>query len=240
MENKDHPEGYEEVKYYYSEGLKSKFEIVKHPEYDKTIPQMMESIDNYNLTKKETENYPYFTSQNSLQYLPKLNIPSDIFSIVQLKELHSKLPYYHQYTNLKRIFSISVDGCALRTFYSKCEGISNSVLVVKDNENNIFGAYASDTFSPQCQFYGTGECFLFSFFKENRIHVYNSTGKNDHYMYCDHEQICFGCSDDYFSLALTNDFLDGYSKETQTYDNECLTKSDKFTIVKLELWGFEG
>ena len=50
------------------------------------------------------------------------------------------------------------------------------------------------------------------------------------YMYCDNDQIYFGCSDDYFSLALTNDFLKVYSKNTKTYDNECLTKSDNFTI----------
>ena len=59
-------------------------------------------------------------------------------------------------------------------------------------------------------------------------------------MYCDDYQICFGCSDDYFSLCLSNNFLDGYSQKTQTYDNENLTKSDKFIITKLELWGFEG
>ena len=64
--------------------------------------------------------------------------------------------------------------------------------------------------------------------------------KNEHYMYCDNNQICFGCSDDYFSLALTNDLLDGYSKNTKTYNNDCLNKNDKFTILKLELWGFEG
>ena len=78
---------------------------------------------------------------------------------MQLKELHSKLPYYHQYTNLKRVFSISVDGCALRSFYSKCENVNNSIIVVKDDEGNVFGAYASEAFKPQSTFYGTGDYF---------------------------------------------------------------------------------
>ena len=231
------PQDFEPVKYIEAEKINSQFEIFKSPEWDKTISNILESVDKYK-TGKEVGNYPYFTTQNTAQYLPKLNIPSEIFSTVQLKELHSKLPYYHQYTDLKRVFSISVDGCALRSFYNKCESVNNSIIVVKDDEGNVFGAYASEAFSPKFTFFGTGECFLFTFYKENKIHVYNSTGANDHYMYCDSDQVCFGCSDDYFSLALTNDFLKGYSKNTKTYDNEPLNKNDKFVIVKLELWTF--
>ena len=57
-------------------------------------------------------------------------------------------------------------------------------------------------------------------------------------MYCDDNQICFGCSDDDFSLSLRNDFLEGYSNITQTYQNRPLSSKDKFIIVKLELWAF--
>ena len=237
--HKSHPQDFEPVKYIESEKINSLFEIHKSPEWDKTVPQILDLVDKCK-DGKEEGNYPYFTRQNAVQYLPKLDVPTEIFTNIQLKELHSKLPYYHQYTNLKRIFSISVDGCALRSFYNKCEGINNSIIAIKDDEGNVFGAYASESFKPKFTFYGTGECFLFTFYKDNRIHIYNSTGQNDHYMYGDNDQICFGCSDDYFSLALTNDFLSGYSKATKTYDNESLNKRDKFTIVKLELWAFEG
>ena len=118
--------------------------------------------------------------------------------------------------------------------------MSNSILVIKDEDGNIFGGYASEVWQPKFTFFGTGECFLFSYFKENRINVYNSTGENEHYMYGDNDQICMGCSDDYFSLSLRNNLLDGYSKKTKTYNNECLNDKDKFTIVKLELWTFHG
>ena len=109
---------------------------------------------------------------------------------------------------------------------------------MKDDEGNIFGGYASEKFEPIQNFMGTGECFLFSFYKGNKIHVFNSTGINRFYMYGDNEQICFGCSDDYFSLTLTKDFLEGYTHTTQTYQNMPLSSKDKFTIVKLEVWAF--
>ena len=233
------PQNFEPVKYLESEKINSLFEIYKSPDWEKTIPELLDTVEKYQQGKK-LDNYPYFTAQNTAQYLPKLNVPSEIFNSIQLKELHSKLPYYHQYTNLRRVFSISVDGCALRSFYDKCEGVSNSILVIKDEDGNIFGGYASEVWQPKVTFFGTGECFLFSYFKENRINVYNSTGENEHYMYGDNDQICMGCSDDYFSLSLRNNLLDGYSKKTKTYNNECLNDKDKFTIVKLELWTFHG
>ena len=64
--------------------------------------------------------YPYFIPDNSLQYLPKLNTPSEILNSLQLKQLHSNLPDYHKYTNLKLHFSISVDGSSLKSFYNRC------------------------------------------------------------------------------------------------------------------------
>ena len=242
MEEKEPlPPDFEPIKYLESEKINSIFEITKSPDWEKTIPELLETVEKYQTGKQsQTDNYPYFTSHNTAQYLPKLNIPSEIFSSIQLKELHSKLPYYHQYTNLKRVFSISVDGCALRSFYDKCEKVNNSILVLKDEDGNIFGGYASEAWTPKYTFYGTGECFLFTYYKENRINIFSSTGQNDHYMYGDDEQICMGCSDDYFSLSLRNNFLDGYSKSTKTYNNETFNNKDKFTIDKLELWTFEG
>jgi len=44
------------------------------------------------------------------------------------------------------------------------------------------------------KFYGTGETFVFSFYKGDRIHSYASTGLNDYYIYTDMEMIAFGCS----------------------------------------------
>ena len=236
-EEKNLSKGIEEIKDKENEIKKGDciFEVIKTKEWDEVIPHIIQVMDQ----NKTSIEYPYFRIQNAVQYLPKLDIPSDILNTNQLKELHSRLPNYHQYSNLYRIFSISVDGSNLKTLYNKCEGINNSVLIIRDEEGNVFGAYASEEFTPTSKFSGTGECFLFTFFKENKIHIYCSTGINDHYMYCDNEQICFGCSDDYFSLALRNNLLDGYSKCTQTYKNEPLNNNDKFLIVKLEIWGFK-
>lgn len=238
MEKKTSSSETEQVQYIETSTPNSLFEIYKSPEWDKNILRTFECIEKCKDEEKGYGDYPYFRPQNAAQFLPKLDKPSEIFSPPQLKELHSHLPYYHQYTNWSLAFTISQDGCALKSFYTKSEGINNSIIAVKDEDGNVFGAYASEGFNPTSNFSGTGETFLFTFYQGNRVQVFNATGNNEYYMYCDYNQICFGCSDDYFSLVLKDDFLNGYSKKTNTYDNECLNNKDKFDIIKMELWTF--
>jgi hypothetical protein len=230
---------FEPIKYEDYKKEEGILEIYKNQDYNQIVPLILDAIDHTKNKEKSYGNYPYFRTKTKLDFLPKLDVPSDILNTAKLKQLYEFLPDSHQYSNLYRIFSMTVDGCALKTFYNKCQDINNSILVIKDDEDNVFGGYASECFEPTRNFSGTGECFLFTFYNGNKIHVFNSTGINRFYMYCDDKQVCFGCSDDYFSLSLRNDFLEGYTQTTQTYQNLLLSSKDKFTIVKLELWGFE-
>jgi len=117
--------------------------------------------------------------------------------------------------------------------------VSQTILVLKDDEGNVFGTFNSEAFKESSKFYGTGETFLFSFYKTEKIHCFHSTGINDHFIYSDKDIIGFGSSDNYFSLQIKDDLLKGYSKTTQTYKNPCLSDKSNFFICKLELWGIE-
>ena len=193
----------------------------------------------YNISHNiETYNdYPFFRIQNTNKYIPKLSKESEILNKQQLRELHSFLPYFQQYKDLTLLYSMSVDGTALQTFYTKAEGTQNSILVIKDDSNNIFGAYITeDIHIKYNEFYGTAETFIFTFFDTNRIHVFPATQQNDYYIYSDNKRLAFGCSDDAFSLRLEDDFWNGYTAKTKTFNNLPLSKSEKFIVVKLELW----
>jgi hypothetical protein len=217
------------------------FEVFKSKDYTEIVSNIIQSIDNYYQDAETYDDYPYFRVQNTCKFIPKVNTPSEILSERQLRELHAHLPYYHQYKNLKLVFSTSKDGCSLKTFYAKGDEVSNSILLVKDDNQNIFGVYASEEFKCNSHgFYGTGETFLFTFYKTERIHCFPSSGVNDYYIYSDDKIICFGCSDNYFSLSLEKDFLSGYTKSTQTFKNPPLSLKDNFFISKLEVWTFDG
>jgi len=62
------------------------------------------------------------------------------------------------------VYSLEQDGVSLGTLYKKCDeyrGLRNGyVLVVRDGEGSLFGAYLTDPPHPSPHYYGTGECFL--------------------------------------------------------------------------------
>ena len=213
------------------------FEVFKNENYEKIVPNLIKDINSSNPNNKSGD-YPYFKPNNVIKYLPRLDSDSEILNNEQLKELHSYLPYFHQYVSFHKAFSISIDGSALKSLYKKCSGIKNSILVIKDDEGNVFGGYASYEFYPSATFSGSLDNFLFTFYKEDKIYIYRATELNDHYMYCDNEKICFGNTDDYFSLCIKNNLLEGYSKSTSTYKNKPLNNKEKFIIFKLEVWSF--
>jgi hypothetical protein len=233
-------DSYEPIEYEDSKNEEAIFDIFLAPDYKEIMSNIVQSIDNYYQENENYDDYPYFRVQNTNKYVPKLKTPSEIFSERQLRELHANLPYHNQYKNLKLLYSTSRDGYYLKTFYSKAERNMNTILVIKDDSNNVFGAYVSEEYKCNPHgFYGTGETFLFTYFKTERIHCFHSSGLNDYYVYSDEQILSLGCSDNYFSISLEKDFLSGYSRPTQTFKNPCLSSKEDFFVSKLELWGFE-
>jgi len=61
-------------------------------------------------------------------------------------------------------FGLERDGVSLATLYQKCAAYKGKrgglVLVVKDGEGGIFGAFLTDPPHPNPHYFGTGECFL--------------------------------------------------------------------------------
>ena len=222
------------------EEIKEEIIIYKTNDYKKIMENLTKDINKFKKNIETYNDYPFFRSQNTIKFIPKLSKESEILNKNQLRELHANLPYYHQYKNLVLLYSISIDGTLFKTFYEKSKEYQNTILIVKDDTDNIFGAYISDYF--QClfnEFYGTAETFLFTFFKSNRIHIFNATRENEYYIYSDDKKLAFGCSDNNFSLMFDNDFWNGFTGKTKTYNNLPLSEKENFIVVKLVLWSFQ-
>ncbi|TAQ87608.1 hypothetical protein B7494_g4077 [Chlorociboria aeruginascens] len=62
------------------------------------------------------------------------------------------------------VYSLEEDGVSLGTLYKKCadlRGLRNGfVLIVRDGEGGLFGAYLTEAPHPSPHYFGTGECFL--------------------------------------------------------------------------------
>ena len=213
--------------------------IKKSKNYKDIMSYLKKDIFSF-ITKKETyNNYPYFRVENTTKFIPKLSKESKILTQKKLIEIHSHLPYYHQYKDFKLLYNMDKDGTSLMTMIDKGSEYENTILFVKTVKNEIFGAYLSESLRIKYHdFYGTAETFIFTFYDTNKIRVFHATQANDLYIYTDPDKIAFGCSDDNFSLSLENDFKDCFTGTTVTYNNSPLwkEKTDNAVVVNCELW----
>lgn len=69
--------------------------------------------------------------------------------------------------NWDLVYSLDQHGVSLATLYSRSRSFNSPqagfVVIVKDRQENVFGAYLSDYPHVHPHYYGTGECFLFKF-----------------------------------------------------------------------------
>lgn len=56
----------------------------------------------------------------------------------------------------KMLFSIERDGVAFQTFYSQLEENENTVIIIKDEFDQIFGCFNAETWRLTNKFYGNG------------------------------------------------------------------------------------
>lgn len=192
------------------------------------------------ITKKEIFNsYPFLRVENTTKFIPKLSQPSKIISEKKLIELHSHLPYYHQYKDFKLIYSMDRDGTDFMTIIDKGSKYENTIIIAKSDQNEIFGAYLSESLRILYgDFYGTAETFVFTFFDTDKIRVFHATRANELYIYTESSKIAFGCTEENFALSFEDNFQCCFTGKTITFDNPPLVKENtsNVTVVNCELW----
>ncbi|XP_022264999.1 TLD domain-containing protein 2 isoform X3 [Canis lupus familiaris] len=132
-------------------------------------------------------------------------------------------------------FRTSRDGFSLRSLYRQMEGRSGPVLLVlKDQDGQMFGAFSSSAIRLSKSFYGTGETFLFSFAPQ--LKVFKWTGSNSFFVKGDLDSLMMGSGSGQFGLWLDEDLYHGGSHPCATFNNEVLARQEQFCIKELEAW----
>ncbi|XP_062595745.1 oxidation resistance protein 1-like isoform X1 [Saccostrea cucullata] len=135
------------------------------------------------------------------------------------------------------IYSTEQHGFSLKTLYRDMQGVDSPVmLLVKDTNDNIFGAVTSCELKPSDHFYGTGESFLFTFYPEFK--VFRWTGDNNFFIKGNQESLSIGAGQGLFGLWFDGDLYHGQTHHCDTYDNDVLTSSEDFIVKVLEAWIF--
>eukprot|EP00069_Balaena_mysticetus_P015509 bmy_09291T0 len=166
---------------------------------------------------------------------PQLAEASQVLGASEMRQLSLHLPPRIAGHSWSLAFCTSRDGFSLRSLYRQMEGHSGPVLLVlRDQDGQMFGAFSSSAIRLSKGFYGTGETFLFSF--SPQLKVFKWTGNNSFFVKGDLDSLMMGCGSGHFGLWLDGDLYHGGSHPCATFNNEVLARQEQFCIKELEAW----
>ncbi|CAF3433047.1 unnamed protein product [Rotaria socialis] len=170
---------------------------------------------------------------------PKLLQPSTLIDEEKSKSILLELPPRVHGLNWQILFSTEANGFSLNQLYRRSMQVdvdNPSLLIVKDIEQNIFGAYVSQQLMISEGFYGTGETFLFTFHPQFR--VFHWTGNNQFFIKGDVKALGLGSGEGTYGLWLDADLYHGRTCPSKTFNNTRLSSKEDFIIASIELWTF--
>ncbi|KAM9682773.1 TLD domain-containing protein 2 isoform 5-T5 [Dama dama] len=166
---------------------------------------------------------------------PQLAGASQVLGASEMSQLSLHLPPRVTGYSWRLAFCTSRDGFSLRSLYRQMEGQSGPVLLVlRDQDGQMFGAFSSSALRLSKGFYGTGETFLFSF--SPQLKVFKWTGSNSFFVKGDLDSLMMGCGSGRFGLWLDGDLYRGGSHPCATFNNEVLARQEQFCISEVEAW----
>ncbi|XP_025960882.1 nuclear receptor coactivator 7 isoform X1 [Dromaius novaehollandiae] len=170
--------------------------------------------------------------------LPVLKHHSALLENMHIEQLAQCLPARVQGYPWRLAYSTLEHGTSLKTLYRKSASLDSPVLlVIKDMDNQIFGAYATHPFRFSDHYYGTGETFLYTF--SPNFKVFKWSGENTYFINGDMSSLELGGGGGRFGLWLDADLYHGRSNSCSTFNNDILSKKEDFIIQDVEVWTFE-
>uniref|UniRef100_A0A8V0XN12 Nuclear receptor coactivator 7 n=1 Tax=Gallus gallus TaxID=9031 RepID=A0A8V0XN12_CHICK len=204
---------------------------IKQPEYWFAIITVEEA-------KRRKSVCSYYGEEDDDDALPVLKHHSALLENMHIEQLARRLPARVQGYPWRLAYSTLEHGTSLKTLYRKSASLDSPVLlVIKDMDNQIFGAYATHPFRFSDHYYGTGETFLYTF--SPNFKVFKWSGENTYFINGDMTSLELGGGGGRFGLWLDADLYHGRSNSCSTFNNDILSKKEDFIIQDVEVWTFE-
>ncbi|KAM3871230.1 oxidation resistance protein 1 [Diretmus argenteus] len=162
---------------------------------------------------------------------------SHILEASHVRQLCMELPPRMVGHTWRLTHSTSRHGSSLKSLYRKLGDTDSPVLIViKDTVDQMFGSFLSHPLRLSETFYGTGETFLFML--DPRFKCFRWTGENSFFIKGDMDSFAIGGGSGHFGLWLDEALYLGRSSPCHTFNNCCLSETDDFRVMELEVWTF--
>ncbi|KAG7272243.1 hypothetical protein CRUP_001521 [Coryphaenoides rupestris] len=170
---------------------------------------------------------------------PVLCDHSHLLNDQHLERLAAQMPARTQGYPWHLAYSTAVHGTSLKTLYRNMAGLDNPVLlVIKDMQNKVFGAFSTEPFKVSDSCYGTGEMFLYSFGPDFK--AYRWTGENSYFVRGHLESLQIGGGAGSFGLWLDDNLHRGASYSCPTFHNQPLSTQQDFLVQNIEVWTLQS
>ncbi|GLD99360.1 hypothetical protein PINS_up008079 [Pythium insidiosum] len=197
---------------------------------------------------------PRFCKKPSFAFKPedyktKLLNPSHILTLDHIAYIDHALPMTCQLCRWFLLYSTEIHGSSLHSLLVLAKNQSPTLIVVKDDQGNVFGGFGSDEWRRATQYFGNGETFIFSFAPRAgstqadgadpgaNFVKYGWSRRNNYFMLCSEESLVMGGGGN-FGLYLDSDLSHGTTGPCETFSSRPLVSSQEFNCVQVELWGF--
>eukprot|EP00753_Platysulcus_tardus_P022441 PLAT9591.1.p1 GENE.PLAT9591.1~~PLAT9591.1.p1 ORF type:complete len:495 (+),score=241.22 PLAT9591.1:48-1487(+) len=151
---------------------------------------------------------------------------------------------------LQRLYASSEDGLSFNRLVHHLFGYAGgTLLVLRSSSGEVFGAYASGAWREQKEFFGSGDCFLFTLSPAFTLLRPEGGGRNFQYINTSSASaphaLALGGSKDAFRLALDEDLEQCIARPSGlTFADGQLTATEegtfRFEPEAIELWGAGG
>uniref|UniRef100_A0A3B5B981 TLDc domain-containing protein n=1 Tax=Stegastes partitus TaxID=144197 RepID=A0A3B5B981_9TELE len=186
---------------------------------------------------KEEEEEEEDEEEWALQSVTCIRCPLSSLILSSFLQLCKELPPRTVGHTWQLAYSTSRHGASLKSLYRKLSTTdSPALIVIKDALDEVFGAFLSHPLRPSETFYGTGETFLFML--HPRFKCFRWTGENSFFIKGDLDCFAIGGGSGHFGLWVDENLYLGRSSPCYTFNNCCLSETDDFRVMELEVWTF--
>ncbi|KAK7091174.1 oxidation resistance protein 1-like isoform X2 [Littorina saxatilis] len=169
--------------------------------------------------------------------MPELSHESSIMTPQHIVELAEHLPVRTIGYKWTLVYSTNLHGFSLKRLYREVGHIDSPILLVlRDTEDTVFGAFLSDPPKLSDHFFGTGQCQLWTF--KDKFRLFPWSGDNAFFIKGDEISMSVGASQGLYGLWLDGDLYHGRSRQCTTFNNIVLSAKEDFCISGLEAWAF--
>uniref|UniRef100_A0A1A8KBG7 TLDc domain-containing protein n=1 Tax=Nothobranchius kuhntae TaxID=321403 RepID=A0A1A8KBG7_NOTKU len=222
------------------EGDEEEFVLIEDKEEEEEMQMHHGSGDDWEMVlMEESKEKPALVIDREPEGISNVVESSNILEALHVRELCKELPPRMVGVTWRLAFSTTRHGSSLKALYRKLSGTdSPALIVIKDAVGEIFGAFLSHPLRLSEAFYGTGETFLFML--HPRYKCFRWTGENSFFIKGDLDCFAVGGGSGHFGLWVDENLFLGRSSPCYTFNNCCLSETDDFRIMELEVWTFSN